>query len=667
MSDFPSILIDFGREICGELDAAEKREWLVTNGLGGFASGTVAGSLTRRYHGLLVAALKPPLGRTLLVAKVDEIAQYGGETFLLGTNRWASDAVDPEGFRLLERFRLEGMIPVWTFAFREILLEKRVWMERESNTTYLRYDLARGTGPVELAVKILVNYRDYHAATHAGNWQMQVEEVPHGVRITAFPSATPIYLLSPSSQAQPAHNWYLGFELSVERARGLDPTEDHLHAATFRTRVTPDEPLTIVLSTEPDARLDGRQALTRRRDSEQNTLQQFSRAQPQIATLAPPWIFQLVLAADQFIVRRKLPDDPDARSVIAGYHWFGDWGRDTMVSLPGLTLSTGRPEVARKILAAFSRFMDGGMLPNCFPDSGNLPQYNTVDAALWYIEAARQYLEFTHDADFLRLLYPTLLNIVRSYSKGTHYNIHVDPADGLLYAGKEGVQLTWMDAKVGDWVVTPRIGKPIEVNALWLNALAAMAQFARALGEPSDSHEKAREHARQGFARYWNARLGYCFDVLDGPGGNDASFRPNQIFAVSLRETALTHEQQRAVVDLCASHLLTSFGLRSLAPSSADYRGRYAGGPAERDAAYHQGTVWGWLLAHFALAHWRVYQDRQAALSFLEPMRHHLQTAGLGTASEIFDGDPPFEPSGAIAQAWTVGEVLRAWSAIAAA
>jgi predicted glycogen debranching enzyme len=260
-----------------------------------------------------------------------------------------------------------------------------------------------------------------------------------------------------------------------------------------------------------------------------------------------------------------------------------------------------------------------------------------------------------------------MLGIIASYARGTRFGIREDPADGLLSAGEPGVQLTWMDAKVGDWVVTPRIGKPVEVNALWLNALATMAQFARALGEPAEPHDRRVASIRRGFARFWNGQAGYCFDVLDGPAGNDASLRPNQIFTVSLPESALTAAQQRALVDVCARHLLTSFGLRSLAPSNPAYQGHYGGPPAQRDAAYHQGTVWGWLLGPFALAHFRVYQDRQAALSFLEPMRHHLQTAGLGTASEIFDGDAPFTARGAIAQAWTVAETLRAWSTIASA
>jgi predicted glycogen debranching enzyme len=336
-----------------------------------------------------------------------------------------------------------------------------------------------------------------------------------------------------------------------------------------------------------------------------------------------------------------------------------------MISLPGLTLATGRAEVARKILLAFSRHVDGGMLPNNFPDAGGKPEYNTVDAGLWYFEAIRQYFAATQDTLLLQELFPVLAGMIDAHVAGTRYNIHIDPADGLLYAGGPGVQLTWMDAKIGDWVVTPRTGKPVEINALWINALERMMGIARLLSKPSVAYEKLAAKAKQSFQRFWNAECHCCFDVIDSPGiGNDAALRPNQIFAVSLPVSVLTPEQQKAVVDVCARELLTSHGLRSLAPGEPGYTGHYGGSPRDRDAAYHQGTVWGWLLGPFALAHYRVYQDRDAALRFLEPLGRQIYTGGLGTLSEIFDGDAPFAPRGCIAQAWTVAEVLRAWTEI---
>lgn len=657
--------IDFGREICGELPVAEQREWLVTNGIGGFASGTVAGLLTRRYHGLLVAALKPPFGRTLLVAKFEETAEYDGQSYALSTNRWAGGAVDPQGFRDIERFRLEGTTPVWTFALADAQLEKRIWMQPEANTTYVEYRLVRASRRVQLATKILVNYRNYHASTHARDWQMRIEAVNGGLRVVAFPDAAPFYLLSNSAIAEAAHEWYGNFDLAMERARGLDDHEDHLHAGTFRAALEERQSTTLVCSTDHQAELDDAKARETRLAHERGLLARWSGRNPKLAKEAPDWVRQLVLAAGQFIVRRPLMDAPQAHSVIAGYPWFEDWGRDAMIALPGLTLATGRADMARNILGTFARFADRGMLPNFFRESEETPEYNTVDATLWYIEAVRQYLGATGDSELLGELFPVLVAIIDWHIRGTRYNIHVDPDDGLLYAGEPGVQLTWMDAKVGDDAVTPRIGKPIEVNALWLNALVTMAQIARALDRSDELYQSMAGRTRHSFQRFWNEAGQSCFDVLDGPEGNDASLRPNQIFAVSLPESPLTSEQQRAVVDTCARHLLTSHGLRSLAPGHPNYRGHYAGDPRERNCSYHQGTVWGWLLGPFALAHLRVYGDRSKAASFLEPIKHHLMARGVGSAGEIFDGDAPFEPRGCIAQAWTVAEVLRAWTATA--
>ncbi|MBI2555301.1 MAG: glycogen debranching enzyme family protein [Candidatus Rokubacteria bacterium] len=651
--------MDWAREICGHLQSAESREWLCANGLGGFASGTVAGLLTRRYHGLLVAALAPPLGRTLLVAKVDESAEYG-VTRPLFTNRWADGTVDPHGYRQIERFRLDGTTPVWTYACADALLEKRIWMEHGQNTTYLQYRLLRAGGPIGLTLKALVNYRDHHATTRGDGWQMRIERVPEGLRVAAFDGARPFVLLAKGAEVQPAHDWYRGFHLALEQERGLEAREDHLHAGTFKVTLSPGGMVTLVVSAEPAPSLDGEAAWERRRRHEDGLLSAWRHAQP-AAAAAPHWMRHLVLAADQFVARRPLPDDPAGMSVIAGYHWFGDWGRDTMVSLPGLAIATGRPEVAARVLTTFSRFVDRGMLPNRFLEAGEAPEYNTVDATLWYFEAIRAYHGAMGDDALLKQLFPVLEEIVRCHRDGTRYGIREDAADALLRSGEPGVQLTWMDAKVGDWVVTPRTGKAVEVNALWYNALRSMANFARRLGKPADRWEKLADRAGVGFARFWNEAAGYCFDVLDGPDGNDPALRPNQIFAVSLPESPLSPERQRQVVDACARHLLTPFGLRSLAPGHPQYRGRCEGGPRERDGAYHQGTVWGGLLGPFALAHLRVYRDPAAAQAFLLPMADHLNDYGVGSIAEIFDGEPPFTPRGCTAQAWSVAETLRAW------
>jgi predicted glycogen debranching enzyme len=659
--------VQFGREVCGDLSAAESREWLVTNGIGGYASGTIATSVTRRYHGLLMAALQPPVGRTQLVATLDEIVHYAGADYPLATRRWAGGAIDPKGFLALESFRLEGTRPVWSYALADGLLEKRVWMRQGENTTYVQYTLVRGSAPLEVELKALVNYRDFHSTTHAGDWRMHIEPIDNGVKVHAFDAAVPFYLRSGEAACEPRHEWYRNCFLPAERERGLDDQEDHLFAAVFRAKLEVGKSCTIVLSTEAKALLDGNAARADQANHESQLLQTWQAANDNAAS-ALAWIRQLVLAADQFIVKRSIPGQQDGRSVIAGYHWFGDWGRDTMIALPGLTLATGRPEIARQVLLAFAQFVDAGMLPNNFPDAGGKPEYNTVDAALWYFEAVRQYYEATEDSQTLAKLFPVLAGMVDAHVNGTRYNIHVDPADGLLYAGGPGVQLTWMDAKVGDWVVTPRTGKAVEINALWVNALATMAGFAAKLGRPADGYEKLGAKATKNFQRFWNAERGFCYDVIDVPGqGNDPSLRPNQVFAVSLPVSPLTAEQQQDVVGVCAFQLLSSHGLRSLAQSEHGYTGRYGGGPRERDGAYHQGTVWGWLLGPFALAHLRVHKDRAAALRFLEPLGREIYASGLGTLSEIFDGDAPFTPRGCVAQAWTVAEVLRAWKEVTGA
>jgi predicted glycogen debranching enzyme len=382
----------------------------------------------------------------------------------------------------------------------------------------------------------------------------------------------------------------------------------------------------------------------------------------------PPAVEQLVVAADQFIVCRDLNSEAigvrDGRSVIAGYHWFGDWGRDTMISLPGLTLVTGRHDAAARILATYAHYAREGMLPNRFPDEGEAPEYNTVDATLWYFEAVRAYHARTGDDGLLGELFSTLAEILDWHQRGTRYQIHVDPVDGLLYAGEDGVQLTWMDAKVDDWVVTPRIGKPVEINALWYNAVRIMADFARHLGEAPELYDELADRVGTSFVRFWNEARGYCYDVVGGPDGDDPGLRPNQLFAVSLPHSPLTAVQQRAVVDVCARHLLSSHGLRSLAAFEPAYIGQYGGDRRERDGAYHQGTVWGWLMGPFVRAHLRVYGDPAQARSYLRPLFQHLAGHGVGSISEIFDGDAPFAPRGCIAQAWSVAELLHTWQAI---
>ena len=657
-------VVAFGREICGDLSMAERREWLVTNGVGGFASGTVAGSLTRRYHGLLIAALTPPLGRTFLVSTLEETVEYQGQIVQLSTNHWQGGTIAPTGFVFLERFHLEGTTPVWTLAVADAQLEKRIWMEPGENTTYVSYTLVRSIEPIRLRLRAFINHRGSHGTTLDNRPEFSTTPITNGLHI--LPTGGPPFTLSASrGSVEVASTWYHNFDLPLERERGLPDREHHLHIGTWVIDVQPGEEITWIASTNPQPPRHTADGMESRRRHEQALLP--PRPTTKRATPLPPaWIQQLMLAADQFIASRPLASGERGHTLIAGYHWFGDWGRDTMISLPGLTLTTKRFDIARSILLTFSQYTKQGLLPNRFPDAGEEPDYNTVDATLWYVEAVRHYLETTRDRAFLKTIFPVLLDMLTWYRKGTRFGIGMDPADHLLHAGEAGVQLTWMDAKVGDWVVTPRIGKPIEINALWYHAWVTMEQLAKALNKPHEEFLQLANNIHTSFQRFWNEPLRRCYDVLDGPHGHDPAPRPNQLFAVSLPHSPLTDKQQRAVVDYCAQHLYTSYGLRSLGPEDPQYVGQYGGDIRKRDGAYHQGTVWGWLLGPFVLAHYRVYRNPNAALSYLEPMAHQLNDYGLGTLGEIFDGQPPFTPRGCIAQAWTVAEVLRAWHTIQA-
>jgi predicted glycogen debranching enzyme len=473
----------------------------------------------------------------------------------------------------------------------------------------------------------------------------------------------------------PSRDWYWRFHHRAESERGLDAEEDLFRPGLFRAHVSPGETVTFIATAESEEPVSARAALAQDTKRQQALLRSVSND-------APDWVRQLTLAADHFNVQRLRDGKSVGTTVIAGYPLFSDWGRDTMIALPGLALATDRPADAASILRTFAAHASEGMLPNRFPDGGEVPEYNTVDATLWYFHAIDAYLEATADRRLLRDLYPVLREIVEWHVRGTRYGIHVDAADGLLYSGEPGVQLTWMDAKIGDWVVTPRTGKCVEINALWHFALARMASWATSLGDKRGAaeFETRAAHVAASFSdAFWHADGGYLFDVIDTPPDSDgagvlrnsrgqladASLRPNQIFAVSLGGGDLLDlDRSRAVVATCARHLLTPIGLRSLAPNDRRYAGRYCGGPRERDAVYHQGTVWSWLLGPFALAHQRVYDDAAHALALLDGMAAHLGEACLGTISEIFDGDAPHAPRGCVAQAWGVSETLRAWTVL---
>ncbi len=651
-------MIQFNQETCGNLDSALRREWLETNGLGGFASSTIIGLNTRRYHGLLVAATKPPVGREVLLSKLEETLWIDGQSFDLSANRYPG-VVHPQGFRFLANFRLDPF-PIFAYEVEGIAIEKTVFMVYGENTTVVQYEFKirnRSQPPksVRLDIRPLVAFRDYHGTTHAnGALNANVEMAPQVAAVSPYQGLPTLYLAHNAIELQKTGDWYRNFEYDVERERGLDFAEDLFNHFVIRFDLLANRQASIIASIEPRevAMADQyRQAEIKRRQ-----------AAVQSAPLKDEFTRTVTVASDQFIVARK-----DKKTIIAGYHWFSDWGRDTMISLAGLTLPTRKYEVARSILSTFAQHVDQGMLPNRFPDAGETPEYNTVDATLWFFEAARAYLAYTGDDEFVRSeLYPVFAEIISWHLRGTRYGIKVD-SSGLLASGELGVQLTWMDAKVGDWVVTPRRGRPVEIQALWYNALCFMEELAGRFDDDAGQkrYRNMAAMANWAFNRlFWNEKENCLYDVVDGELA-DASIRPNQIFAVSLRHSMLSPDRSRSVVVKVREHLLTPYGLRTLAPGDPQYRGRYAGGPLERDGAYHQGTVWPWLIGPFITAYLKVNGGsdaaRKQASEWLAPLQEHLSDAGLGQISEVFDGDAPHHPAGCIAQAWSVGEVLRAY------
>lgn len=638
------------------LDEALAAEWLYTNGLGGYASSTLAGCNTRRYHGLLVAALEPPVQRTVLVSKLDETLFVGPIPFELATNEYHDGTIHPAGHQYLARFERPLGIPTFTFSFQGWRVQKKVWLEQGENTSFVQYELQAAPAACQLQVRPYCAFRDFHAEQQSGA-PFTVIERSDGVVIEAFDGAVPYSIASDHPAGfESAAEWCLRFLYRVERERGLDPMEDLFMPGRLTVALVPDRPVLFRLTAEPSpAPFEG--ALERA----EAWGQRFFGGQQKAGDVAG----QLKFAASQFLARRSTAGAPDGKTVIAGYHWFGDWGRDTMIALPGLTLATKQPEVARDILRTFAQFVDKGMIPNLFAEQGGA-EYNNVDGTLWFFQAIDRYLRATEDTTFLREIYPTLEGIVDWHLKGTRYGIKVDPSDGLLASCEPGVQLTWMDAKVDDWVVTTRIGKPVEVNALWFNAVCLMAAWARELQQEAGDYQQLATQIGKSFReRFWYEAGGHLFDVIDGPDGDDPGLRPNQIFAVSLPFATIYGAQAKAVVDVVERELLTQVGLRSLSASDPDYVGAYNGDRRQRDGAYHQGTVWSWLIGPFIDAHLRVYQDRKRALELLQPLlRHMQQEAGIGTISEIFDGDEPHRPKGCIAQAWSVAEVLRIWGAL---
>ncbi|CAN5459603.1 amylo-alpha-1,6-glucosidase [soil metagenome] len=644
-------MIKFSADICTDFGSASSREWLETNTIGGFASSTISGVHTRRYHGLLLAATAPPLGRLVLLSKFKETLTIDDNRYELSSSQYPN-TIYPEGYKYLKNFRL-APFPIWTFEVDGIEIEKKIFMIHGQNTTIIEFEskVQSSKSKVELELKPLVAFRDYHHLRREDNdFNQNFNVAENQVSIQPYEKMPELFFTHNAQTVEKTGFWYRDFEYAIEKERGFDFQEDLFQP--FSLKFDLSETAAVVVSTEP-------QKISDVENFENNEIK---RREELIKTAEAEDEFsqQLVLAADQFIVSRGA-----GKTIIAGYPWFSDWGRDTMIALNGLTLAANRPEIAKSILLEFSNHISEGMLPNRFPDEGETPEYNTVDATLWYFEAIRAYVEKTNDYDFVREnLYEKLVNIILRHLFGTRYNIHVSD-DGLLYAGEKNSQLTWMDGKIGDVVFTPRIGKPVEIQALWYNALCIIADFAEKFGDRKDEEKylKMADEAKQSFNfEFWNEAEECLFDVVDSEQ-KDASVRPNQIFAVSLPNTMLSIGKAQKIVQKVEAELLTPFGLRSLSPKDFRYCPIYTGTPFERDSAYHEGTVWAWLIGAFIDAYRKVnangQQTENRVEEILENFKVHLTEAGIGQVSEIFNGDAPHKPRGCIAQAWSVAEILR--------
>ena len=652
-------------------DHLTAREWLVTNGLGGYASGTLAGPATRRYHALLVAALPAPLGRIVLVNQIDERVRLSGQRITLLSRAWEGPP------SILSDFRLIGGLPVWRYAFDGVVLEKRLFMPNEQNTILVSYKVIRSSERIRLNLRPLIGARMHEApvtrvvphesvvCAHKGWLELTVGDNLPLVRLAIRDHAATFTIDGEAITD-------LHYEL--EQQRGYPCYGSAWSPGYFKLDLAEHEQATLVASIEAPETVD---ALTP--DAAWDVeLDRRTRLVNAAGSLPPNVLTaELVLAADQFIIRpatrttdtmRARAAGENARSIIAGYHWFTDWGRDTMISLEGLTLATGRTAEARDTLLTFAQHLRDGLIPNLFPEGDQEGLYNTADATLWFFHAIDRYVTISRDRETLRHLLPALDQIVKFHRAGTHFGIRVDE-DGLLTQGDPAVALTWMDAKVQEWIVTPRRGKAVEINALWFNALRLLSDWHRELETGGHELDELAQLTKRSFnRRFWFEGGGYLYDIVDGSGGDDSSCRPNQVLSFSLRHPVLDESRWASVLDVVTERLLTPYGLRTLDEQNPDFKAQYFGDLRARDAAYHQGTVWAWLIGPFIDAWLRVHPGRyEEARAFLNAFDAHLSDAGVGSVSEIFDATEPYAPRGCIAQAWSVAEVLRCLVKLAAA
>lgn len=645
-------MLTFGRDICSHYPEACHKEWLLSNGLGGYASGTICGANVRRYHALLVSALKPPANRYVLINRLDETLRYRDKTIDLTCQRYPNALLS--GHLFLEQFTLDPF-PKFTYQCDEIRLEKIIFLKHGQDAVVVLYRLLSGQ-EATLRIRPLMSFRNHHTLSKDhSRFQDAVERIPKGLRVFV-PDVAELFLTSSAMSVQADPLWYQDVEYDQERLRGLDYQEDLFSPGFFEVTLHEDDPSSgfggawWAASRGQIPEGHGRSWFL----EEQAKLDQRTTKRSWKSSLART----LAVAADQFAVRRNA-----GASIVAGYPWFEEWSRDTMISLPGLLLATGRTLEAQEVLQEFSQYIEDGILLNRFPENGGMPEYNNVDAALWFLWAVQNYYQATKDQAFVQKIYPKLKEVIQCYRRGTRHGIRMD-SDGLIISGDPEIALTWMDAKIGDWVVTPRAGKPVEIQALWYNGLRFLEKISQDFGDKlSATYGEIAALTKSSFNKmFWNNAHDYLFDAISSQGP-DNSIRPNALYAISLPEPVLEERRFQPVVNTAWKELYTSYGLRSLSLRDKNYTGIYQGGPSERDAAYHQGTAWSYLLGAFISAYLKAYGRNSRTLAqtraFLEPLETHLQDAGIGTVSEIFDGDAPYHPRGCPAQAWGVAEILR--------
>ena len=639
---------------CHELEDSSSLEWLLSNGVGGYAMGTVAGVATRRYHGLLVAPCRDQV-RRLLLDRVEEVVTTGSDTYELSCNHWTDGATAPEGYLQLESFSLHGRTPTWTWKLGEHRFSRTLSMVHGHNAVVIRYEHLEGPGSLQLECSILMNARDHHELTPDEPARAKLEQVPDGFVARLSPTSGPgeavqVHVAVQADRLRFTDDIYGNIELPVEKRRGYDHVDAARRVAVAGFDLVPGSACSIVASVAPTPELPPARQLV---DDELARQANLLEAMP----VGEERVDRLCLAADQFLVQRMVQDTP-MDTIIAGYPWFMDWGRDTMLSIPGLLLGRGLVQPARRIILGFASMEKDGLIPNRFPDAGGEPEYNTADASLLMGVTVGMIHARWPDQGFAERIWPTLQAIYRAHEQGTCFGIQLDERDGLLRAGTEGVQLTWMDARVGDRVITPRIGKPIEINAFWYDMIRTIIEIGKAIGEPVEEFRIRADSIEESFERFWNPDQQCCKDVLDGPSGDDDSVRPNQLLAIDRHGQLIDDERGRLILSRCRE-LLVPLGVRTLDPKDPDYVGHYAGDVESRDAAYHQGTAWPWLVGPFMRAVRRIAPDPQLEDLMLQQVDAHLDVAGLGSISEVLDGDDPWQAGGCPAQAWSVGQVLE--------